>query len=111
MPYTIDPNLNIHGLLLNIHCVNDKYQLIALETPDNILDFNKLKFDFTKTEYSFEQYREVLPRKNPANDPITKSCWVFSKGFNFSVAMRESGRFDLYWNFSLKESVDDSKTL
>jgi hypothetical protein len=31
----IRPGLNIHGFLLNIHCVNDKYQLVALEAADN----------------------------------------------------------------------------
>lgn len=48
---SLRPGLNIHGFVINIHCLNDKYQLVVLETPDNQLDFNKLYlYDFLEED-------------------------------------------------------------
>ena len=101
----------IHGFIMNAHCIDEKYKLVALETPDNQLDFNKLFVnditDDNRYAYKFEQYREIIPRKSIGNDRIVKNRFVFSKGFNYTLSMRASGKFDLYWNLSRKESVDD----
>ncbi len=38
----IVPGVKIHGLILNQFALEDKFQLVAYETKDNILDFNRL---------------------------------------------------------------------
>lgn len=50
---TITPGLKIHGLLLNKFCVSDKFQLVAYETSDNILDFNRLFVENFDSDESF----------------------------------------------------------
>ena len=87
---------------------------MALETPDNQLDFNKLylyNFNDDNFSYKWNQYREIVPRKTVPNDPIVKSRYVFSKGFMFCVSLRSSGKFDLYWNMTRKESPEDSMVI
>ena len=116
----LKPGLTIHGFLLNVHCVNDKYQLVAFETPDNQLDFNKLYLNnFSDDTFSIklEQYREVVPRNNGnatapfVIDPIQTVKVIFSGGFNYSCVLRKSGLFDLYWNMCRKDSPESSKNL
>lgn len=113
---TINLDYAIHGFLLNVHCLNDKYQLVTIESPDNQLDFNKLYIynidEDEKFSYKFEQYRELVPRKNGfPNDPIVKNKYIFSGGFNYTVSLRKSGAFDLYWNMSRKDSVEHKKAM
>eukprot|EP00347_Sterkiella_histriomuscorum_P004764 403359199 len=107
----IEPGLNIHGLILNEWAREGGYQQIVFETLDNQLDFNRLYTENVTDKDSFtfryEQTREIIPRVGFQHDPITKALHIFSKGFNYSVTLRQSGKFDLYWNLSRKDSSID----
>lgn len=53
--------------------------------------------------------REICPRKLPTADPIIKhSTMICGDGWNYTVALRKSGKFDLYWNYTRKDSPEDS---
>jgi hypothetical protein len=90
---TIQPeDMKIHGILLvDIEDVG-KQILIPLETLDNQIDFNTLEIlnkppgdDF---DYSFKQYREVVPR-NDRFDPVTKFVAVIGDWNDiFAVSLR-----------------------
>ena len=86
---------------------------MVFETTDNQLDFNKFILtdfmDNEKVTHKYEQYRMVLPREGILNDPIVKNKYMFSKGFNYTLSLRQSGNFDIYWNMSRKDSVNYGK--
>ena len=109
----VNPGLPIHGILLNEYSLEGEgFRIIACETRDNILDFNRLFFDNFEDDDSYAhrwtQYREIVPRKSEyESDPIKKCCFVFAGGYNYSTILRESGHFDLYWNMMKYESNDD----
>ncbi|CDW74971.1 UNKNOWN [Stylonychia lemnae] len=109
----IQTEIKIQALLVHQSTIGKDYSLICFETDDAILDFNKIFFknldsdDDTLFSYSFEQLSEITPRRTFTNDPIIKMCMIFSNGYNYSVAQRASGGIDLYWNFILKESIQD----
>lgn len=78
------------------------------------MEFNRLFMDNFDDDdsyaYRFTMYREIAPRKpGYTHDPITKCCFTFSQGFNYSVALHESGKFEIYWNMMKIESPEDSK--
>ena len=110
----VNPKIPIHGLLLNEYCLESGFVLVALETADNQIDFNRLFIDNFEDEsncdYRWTQYREIVLRSQPyMPDPITKCCFIFADGFNYSAVLRKSGAFDLYWNMMRKYSSSDSK--
>ncbi len=70
------------------------------------MDFNRLVLDFDKDTYSFEQEKEIQPR-TVLNDPIKQLTQIKSLGNFYHVAVRESGRFDLYVNLQKVESAED----
>jgi hypothetical protein len=77
--------------------------IVALETVDNLVDFNSLHInkkppgdDF---DYEFKQFIEVVQRKCNI-DPIQKLSVVFdTQEYSYAVAMRQSGHIDFYFNF------------
>lgn len=108
---TINPGLKIWGLLINKIAVDQKFVLVAYETEENVIDFNRLFIDnFDDDSYAFRytQYREVVPRGgNWQNDPIKKAVFVFNnEGYNFSTVLRESRGIDIYWNMLKIESTE-----
>lgn len=86
---------------------------MAYETADNILDFNRLFIenfnDDATYKFRYTQYREIVPRKpGHKKDPIKKTCIVFNTGnYNYSLALRESGAVDIYWNLLKIESNEE----
>ena len=52
----IEPGLPIQGLPLNEYAINDKFQLVALETNDNQLDFNRLFIENFDDDDSYKYY-------------------------------------------------------
>ena len=49
-----------------------------------------------------------MPRKSGyTSDPIAKVSFVFSGGFNYSLALKESGKFELYGNMMKREQPED----
>jgi len=79
---------------------------LILETGSSQLDFNKLYLinisDMTNLEWKVEQSREVVPRAM-FGDRIKECRIVFNKNCNYSVALRQSGHVDLYWNMQLQD--------
>jgi hypothetical protein len=84
--------------------------LVPMETLDNQIDFNTLELlkkppgeDF---EYSFKQFREVVPR-NDRFDPVTRfSCVIDKWNDLFAVALRgESSKVDFYFNGQRVSSI------
>lgn len=96
---SIKPKLKLHKIV--------SYEadfIFAFETEeDRQLDFNRLAFtdfdDDAKFKYTFTQYAELIPRRLAKDDPIKKFEYCVSTDFNYGVALRESGKFDLYWDF------------
>jgi len=107
--------VRLHGLYLNkVQNGKTVYLFAVLETPDNQLDFNLLTVTLPKDpdsgddepgcdefKYQFKQHRMLEPRCRGywKSDPIVKFSTAFSKdGYNHSVALRESGNVDFYYN-------------
>lgn len=111
---TLQPGLSIHAIFLRKELVNAYYWktqvIVAMETQDNQLDFSCLVLkDFEKETFafSFKQCREVVPREIKL-DPIYKVSYVIDRSNTFyGIALRESGQFDLYWNMTLIDSIND----
>lgn len=85
--------------------------MTAIEIDDNQIDFTRLYFwerdTFNTDQIAFYQYREVVPRKF-LGDPIIKFKQMIQKNeFQFGAALRHSGAIDLYWNFTLVQTVTD----
>jgi len=54
----------------------------------------------------FYQYREVVKRE-VRGDPIQKIVQVIKENdFQFGLALRSSGKVDIYWNFTLNQTPD-----
>jgi hypothetical protein len=54
-------------------------------------------------ELEFLPYREIFIRPHISNDPIVKFRQVINKAdYQYGIAMRRSGRVDLYYNYALK---------
>jgi len=85
----------------------------VFETLDNQLEFDTIKFsDFDDDEeftYEAFRYRDVFPRLEFTVDPIVKNHFIFSNDVNYSISLRQSNRFDIYWNMMRKDSPSDSK--
>lgn len=88
--------------------------LVMFETTDNQVDFNEMKVekieDDAEHKYSFVQKTELLPR--PAaiqkhDDKIQKFVYIY--GNYYVIALRKSGKFDIYWRGRRVSSPDDSK--
>ncbi|MFS8160119.1 MAG: hypothetical protein ACMG6E_07900 [Candidatus Roizmanbacteria bacterium] len=88
--------------------------IIAMETPDNQLDFSSLvltNFEKEGFTFVFKQCREVVPREVKM-DPIYKVAFILDKqNFFYGVALRESGHFDLYWNMTLVDTCNDAGSM
>jgi hypothetical protein len=109
----VKPNRKIHLVTLNEFCIKEKYVLIALETDDNQLDYNRLYLDNFDNDQTFKpryfQQREWVPRGSDYEaDPIVKINYTFNP-FNHTMALRRSGSFDIYWNFMRVDTVEDRK--
>lgn len=69
--------------------------------------------DFTddaKFTYKWQVIREVTPRDSSyKTDPVIKCKFVYVNGYCYAATLRESGGFDLYWNFMHKADVVGSK--
>lgn len=81
---------------------------------DNQIDFNCLEITSKEDlDYRFNQYREIVPRRKHIIDPIQKFETIFKKNDDlFSVAKRQSGGFDLYYNGArVSENPADSNLL
>lgn len=101
---TIETDLTIHGFLRD-----SEDFMVIFEREDNQLDFNKLKVMDIDNEdrhnYEFVQQIEALPRPI-SHDPVVK---VVHYSDAYLVALRKSGKFDIYWRLRRINSPEDSK--
>ncbi|CDW84988.1 UNKNOWN [Stylonychia lemnae] len=112
---TINPELKIHGLLLDKQSSEKGETIVVFETLDNQLDFNRIQLlnlneqddSFPEKSYKFLQCGEIKPRSNFTFDPIKKVCMIFSKDILYAVSLRNSGQIDLYWNMIRKSSENN----
>ena len=59
-------------------------------------------------EFEFLPYREYFMRKNVKDDPVMKYRQVINKAdFQYGIAIRKSGRVDVYYNYALKSETQD----
>lgn len=83
---------------------------MVLETSDSQLDFNKFRISgmsINDFQWDMVQAREVVPR-TLFNDGLKKVRFVFWDKTNYSIALRNKGDIDLYWNM---QRVDSSYLL
>lgn len=80
--------------------------LVALETVDNQIDFNRLHVDGSALEgdsfFEFRQVREVVFRDTVKLDEIKKFSICFTEKSDgtiesFAIALRRSGSCDFYY--------------
>ena len=86
--------------------------MCAVELEDNQMSTQRLYYwdDVDPgDEFEFLPYREYFIRKNIQNDPIIKYRQVINKSdFQYGVAIRKSGRVDVYYNYALKSETQDA---
>lgn len=76
------------------------------------MDFNKLIVnDNDGFSYNWEQIREVVPRKSIPHDPIMKNIFTVSGDVHYGISLRSSGKFDIYTDYTRRDSPENSKYL
>ena len=94
--------MRIHGCFLNKSTVRQNCMVYLVEMPDNQMSFQRYFFWGVEEANPFEfiGYRDVHDRDFPvSNDPIVKyRQLVDSNDYQHGVAIRKSGKVDLYYN-------------
>eukprot|EP00347_Sterkiella_histriomuscorum_P022786 403337167 len=107
---TIDPELRILDFVVFNLKTFDNQLTIAMENHNNQIEYNRLKVSNVASDdeftYHFNQHREVKPSKKYFDDPIAKHIYCVTD-YPYSVSIRESGKFELYWNMNTIEIIDN----
>lgn len=108
---SIPAPLKMHGFFSNNLSEAQDYAMCSIELEDNQIGIQRLYYweDVDPgDEFEFLPYREIFIRKHISNDPIVKFRQVINdNNFQFGVAMRRSGRVDLYYNYALKSETEE----
>lgn len=105
-----DLGCKIWGFAQNSEVYQKDLFYVVLETSDAQLDFNKFRVAGDSIEsfsWDMTQAREIVPR-TLYGDSLKKVRYTFWDKTNYSVALRQRGDIDLYWNM---QRVDSSQQL
>lgn len=78
--------------------------LVALETKDNLIDFNEIRHEnLGTTEFSYHLYQQNdVQSRTVKGDSITKFCYKIDiNNVFYGLSLRESNYFDIYWDMFL----------
>ena len=99
--------------VLELTVIKDWKILAIFETEENNLDFNYVCWENFENEsefkFTFEQLSELKPRKENQikNDPVVKVSSSYNEEAIFTISLKKSGLFDLYWEGQMKFSSVD----
>lgn len=84
-----------------------------IESPEHQLDFSRLKLtnlngDEDEFKWTLLQHRQLKTSSNYIDDPIEKHVFT-TADYPYGITIRKSGRFELYWNMTLIDIIDDRK--
>ncbi|CDW75557.1 wd-40 repeat protein [Stylonychia lemnae] len=110
--FEITGGCKLHGFFENRFSCDDTYIMCYIETLDNQIDYSRLynweRSNIVNPAVEFYQYREVVKR-DLSGDPIQKITQIIkSDDFQYGLALRSSGKVDIYWNYTLTQTPDDS---